>query len=176
MSSTAELLLHPIRLRILQALLGNRRLTTGELSVELPDVPTATLYRQVATLVEAGVLVVVEERRVRATVERTYSLNVPAAEIGPEALSRMTPDDHRRAFMAFVAGLLADFDRYLEPGDVDLARDGVGYRQRALWLDENEFADLVGDLRNALNKHAANPPGPGRKRRLLTTVVMPTMR
>ena len=51
----------------------------------------------------------------------------------------MTMDDHRRAFLTFVAGLLGDLDRYLEAGDVDPARDGVGYRQQALYLTDEEL-------------------------------------
>src|SRR3712207_7514085 len=61
--ATADLLLHPVRLRIVQAFLGDRTLTTADLRSELPDVPVATLYRHVGVLAEAGVLEVVGERR-----------------------------------------------------------------------------------------------------------------
>ncbi len=174
MSGSAELLLHPIRLRVLQALLGGRRLTTTELRVELRDVASATLYRHVATLVDAGVRDVVDERRVRGAVERTYALRLSAAEVSPDELARMSTEDHRQAFMAFVAGLLAEFDRYLERGEADLAADGVGYRQTALWLSDDEFAQLVDDLRGVMGARAANAPSRDRTRRLVATVVMPT--
>ena len=94
--SSADLLLHPIRLRIIQTFLGDRRLTTGQLRLEIADVAPATLYRQVATLAQAGVLTVVDERRVRGTVERTYALSIADAELSDDELIRMTPDDHRR--------------------------------------------------------------------------------
>lgn len=100
-----------------EAFLGDRALTTTELRSELPDVPVASLYRHVALLVNAGVLAVVAERRVRGALERTYVLRVAAANIGPNELAEMTPDDHRHTFMAFVAGLLRDFDRYLARGE-----------------------------------------------------------
>ena len=111
--TTADLLLHPVRLRIVQAFLGERALTTSALIAELADIPAASLYRHVARLVDAGVLAVVAERRVRGTLERTYVLRLSAASIGPDQLATMSTDDHRQAFMAFVAGLLRDFDRYL---------------------------------------------------------------
>jgi DNA-binding transcriptional ArsR family regulator len=63
--TSADLLLHPVRLRILRAFLGDRALTTTELRTELPDVPPASLYRHVARLADGGVLSVVAERRVR---------------------------------------------------------------------------------------------------------------
>jgi len=46
--TSTHLLLHPVRLRILQAFLGDRALTTTELRAERPDVPAASLYRDVA--------------------------------------------------------------------------------------------------------------------------------
>ena len=114
--TSADLLLHPVRLRIVQAFLGERALTTAELRSELPDIPPASLYRHIALLTDAGVLAVASERRVRGTTERTYILRLAAANIGIKELREMTVDDHRQAFMAFVAGLLSDFDRYLERG------------------------------------------------------------
>ena len=86
----------------------------------------------------------------------------------------MSPDDHRQAFTAFVAGLLADFDRYLARGAPDFSDDGVGYRQAALWLDDDELADLLADLREVIELRQRNEPAPGRTRRLLTTVLMPS--
>ncbi|MBG0832457.1 helix-turn-helix domain-containing protein [Planomonospora sp. ID67723] len=173
MKTTVDLLLHPVRLRIVQALLGDRRMTTAALAAELSDVSTATLYRHVGTLTEAGVLEVVEEQRVRGAVERTYALRLPAAQIAEEDLAAMSPEDHRRAFMAFTAGLLADFDRYTGRGDVDLRRDGVGYRQAALWLSDEELAEFAADLRRVVEARLGHGPAEGRVRRLLTTVLMP---
>ncbi len=176
--ASADLLLHPVRLRVVQALLGDRELTTGDLHAELPDVPVATLYRHVGVLAEAGVLEVAAERRVRGSTERTYRLVTSVASVGPEEAAGMTPEQHRRAFSTFVAALLADFDRWadagaLAPGGLDAARDGVGYRMTGLWLDDDEFAGLVADLRRVLQDRLGNEPGGERRRRLLGTVFLP---
>ena len=169
---SADLVLHPVRLRIVQAFLGDRALTTGQLGDLLPDVSTATLYRQVAVLAAADVLHVVEERHVRGVVERTYRLRTEAASLGPEAAAGLTVEQHRRAFTAFVAGLLAEFDRYLDRDDVDLGRDLVGYRQAALHLTDEELVDLLRELGEVIGRRLALPAD-GRTRRLLTTILMP---
>jgi len=39
--ASADLLPHPVRLRIVQAFLGDRALATGALATELADVPAA---------------------------------------------------------------------------------------------------------------------------------------
>lgn len=173
---SSELLLHPVRLRIVQSFLGDRHLTTTELGAELDDVPAATLYRHVARLTDAGVLDVVSERRSRGSVERTLALHPGAGLVGERDLASMDLDDHRRAFMVFVAGLLADFERYLDRGHPDLARDGVGYRHAALYLSDRELENLITDLNAVLAPRLANRPSKSRSRRMLSTVLMPAER
>jgi DNA-binding transcriptional ArsR family regulator len=171
--TSADLLLHPVRLRIIQALLGDRALTTSDLRSELGDVPPASLYRHVARLVNAGVLSIVAERRVRGTLERTYVLRVAAASINLDEVARMTRQDHRNAFMAFVAGLLGDIDRYLSRDDFDPIRDGASFRIAGLWLDDAEFAEFLRDTLRVIQPRLANAPKPGRRRRILGTVLLP---
>lgn len=171
--STADLLLHPVRLRIVQTFLGDRALTTQQLLAELPDVPPASLYRHVARLVDAGVLAIVSQRRVRGALERTYILRVTAASISIDDLEKMSLDEHRQAFMAFIAGLIADFDRYLARPDIDIVRDGGSYRLAAMWLDDAELAEVSHELNRVLQRHLSNPPGRGRERRVLATVFIP---
>jgi hypothetical protein len=91
--ASADLLLHPVRLRIVKAFLGDRALTTKQLAAELPDVPAGSIYRHVARLTEAGVLQVVAERRVRATTERTYTMRLYAAQMLPDEIAAMTLDE-----------------------------------------------------------------------------------
>jgi hypothetical protein len=173
MAGSADLLLHPVRLRIVQTFLGDRALTTSQLGAELSDIPAASLYRQVARLVDADVLQVVAERRVRGALERTYVLRLAAARIGLDEIASMTAEDHRQMFLAFTAGLLADFDRYLQRGDVDLARDGVAYAIDAMWLDDAEYREMMIEIYRVLQPRRANAPRKGRTRRLIASVLLP---
>ena len=171
--TTADLLLHPVRLRIVQAFLGDRALTTRALRQELPDVPAGSLYRHVAKLVEGGVLAVVSERRVRGALERTYVLRTSAARIGAREVAAMSREEHRQAFLAYIAGLIADFDRYLARDHIDPLRDGASYNLAAMWLDDAELAELARELSIVYQPRLASHPGPGRQRRILATVLIP---
>lgn len=170
--ATADLILHPVRLRIVRAFLGGRPLTTSALAAELADVPAASLYRHVARLVDAGVLEVVAERRVRGALERTYALHV-ATNIGADDLAAMTTDEHRQMFITFVAGLVGDFDSYLARGDTDLFRDKVRFRLADLWLTDAELRELAAELTQVIVPRLGNAPGPGRTRRALRTFLLP---
>jgi len=50
-------------------------------------------------------------------------------EFGGELSGGQRPiaQEHSSAFMAYITGLVADFDRYFAAGTPDLSRDGAGY-------------------------------------------------
>ncbi len=170
--ATADLLLHPVRMRILQALFDADPLTTAQLRERIPDVAPATMYRQIAVLAEAGVLEVAQERRVRGTIERSYRVRKEEAVVDPEARAAMSKEDHLRSYTTFAASLLGDFDRYLAHPDADPHADGVVYRQAAVWLTEEEFAVMVEEIEKAVVSRFENVRE-GRIRRVVSLVVVP---
>jgi AcrR family transcriptional regulator len=171
--ASADLLLHPIRLRIVKTFLGNRALTTRQVVAELADVPAASIYRHIAKLTEARVLQVVAERRVRAAIERTYMLRLFAARLQPDEVAAMSLDEHADAFLAYIAGVLGDFDRYIAGQPADVAKDGASYSVAAMWLTDSELTDYVRDLVAISQPRLANAPADGRRRRMLYTVLLP---
>jgi DNA-binding transcriptional ArsR family regulator len=170
-----DLILHPVRLRILVALAGGKGMTPLQIADQLRDIPQASLYRHISRMLKLKVLKVVEERPVRGTMEKVYALNEAAGSLfTSEALAEMSKDDHMRFFTSFVATLLDDFSRYLEYSPkVDLVADGVGYSKAPLYLDDNELAELGKALNKELAVYLANEPAVGRKKRLFTTILMP---
>ena len=168
----AELALHPVRIRVLRAVAGSR-LTTHDLAALLPDVPHATLYRHLATLVKAGLIEVVEERKVRGAVERVYALPPHGTTLNPAALATATPEDHSRYFTAFMSSLLSEFSRYLAREQVDFVADGAGYQQLVLHLSDAELAKFAADLNQVIGPLLGNEPGHGRVPRLLATILLP---
>jgi DNA-binding transcriptional ArsR family regulator len=171
--ASADLLLHPVRLRIVKAFLGDRALTVKQLTAEMPDVPAGSIYRHVTRLTDAGVLHVVAERRVRATTERTYALRMYAAQMQPDEIAAMTLDEHVTAFVAYVAGLLGDFDRYIATEPEHPGEDGAGYKVAAMWLTDAELTDYLREFTAITQPRLANPPDGDRKRRMLYTVLLP---
>jgi hypothetical protein len=98
-----------------------------------------------------------------------------AVSLGPERMRSLDTDGHRRAFAVFVAGLLSDYDRYLDGAgeQPDLGADGISYRQLALWLADDEVPEFLREVREVLQRYAAAGPAEGRRRRMFTTVLLP---
>jgi DNA-binding transcriptional ArsR family regulator len=172
MESKAELVLHPVRLRIIQALLG-RRLTPREIALLLPDVPPATLYRQLGRLVRGGVVSVVGESRVRGAIERTYAVSLEQAAIGEEEIQSLSRDDHMRLFMAFIAAVVGGFERYLAQDQLDFVKDGVSYSQATLYLDDDELRQFKAESAAVAMRAMALQPRPGRRPRVVSSIVVP---
>ncbi|MFI9552141.1 helix-turn-helix domain-containing protein [Nonomuraea endophytica] len=169
-----DLVLHPVRLRIMHALSGGHTMTTSDLGERLTDVPKTSVYRHVGLLAEAGLLEVADEQRVHGAVERHYRLRRDKAAIGAEAAAAMSLDDHRRGFAAAMAGLMAEFNAYLDREGADPTADMVGYRQFPIWLDPQEKAELIEQFVLALTAKMGNGPREGREAHLLSTILFPT--
>jgi len=172
--NTVDLLLHPVRLRIVHALSGGRALTTTELSAHMPDVSKVTVYRHVALLAEGGFLEVDGEQRVRGAVERWYRLRQDRPMIDADAAAAMSREDHRRGFAAAMAVLIAEFNAYLDRDGADPAADSVSYRQGTLWLSPDDLAEMISEMLGALRGRVANKPAPGRTPYLLSAILFPT--
>ncbi|TMR89685.1 helix-turn-helix domain-containing protein [Nonomuraea basaltis] len=168
-----DLLLHPVRLRIVHAMSGGRTQTTSDLCVRLPDVPKTTVYRHVGLLTEAGVLEVAGERRVHGAVERHYRLRGERAVIDADAAASMSLDDHRAGFAAAMATLLAEFNTYLDREGADPPADIVGYKQGVFWLSREELTEMIEALLMVLRARAGNEPAPGRSPHLFSAIFFP---
>ncbi len=171
--ATADLLLHPVRLRIIQAMLGRDALTTRELGEQLPEIAPATLYRHVGALIDADVLTVVAERKVRGTTERTLRVREERTSVEADDPA-LDADALRGGFLAYLASLAAAFDGYIDGERGTLAEDLVGFRQVAVHATDDEWRTALEGIRAAVTPllGRADPPASAR-RRLLATVSLP---
>ncbi len=175
MTIKADLILHPVRMRILMALAGRQK-TSRQLTEDLRDVPPATLYRHIRRLAEAGLIEVAEERQVRGTVEKVYTVDPHASILSAEEMGGVSKEEHLRYFTVFVASLLDDFSRYLEhTQEVNIATDVVGYNKFSLELSDQEIRALTAQVNQAFAPYLNNVPRPDRRRRIITSIIMPDL-
>jgi DNA-binding transcriptional ArsR family regulator len=170
---TTDLLLHPVRLRIVHALFNGQELTTAQLGVRLPETSKVTVYRQVALLVEGGFLEVAGEQRVRGAVERRYRLRQDRPVIDSGVANEMSIEDHRRGFAAAMAVLMAEFNSYIDREGADPIADRVSYRQGMLWLSPDELTNLTRRMVEVVGDSVANKPAPDRTPYLLSPILFP---
>lgn len=170
---TSSSLLHPVRLRIVQVLRDGEEFTTHQIRELLPDIPIATLYRHIATLVDAGVVEIADERPVRGTSEKIYCIAPTLANPTAEDLRALTPDELLTVFTVFTSGTIRDMDAYLHAGSPELVDDRVNFAQADFWASDEELDDFLGSVTEALLRLRQNTQRDDRRPRRLTTILMP---
>jgi DNA-binding transcriptional ArsR family regulator len=168
----ADLIIHPVRLRILR-ILGENSLTTAELSARMTDVPKSSLYRHIRKLLNAGMLAVADVKIVKGTEEKVYHCKVPPTITGREA-EAMSAEDHLRYFSAYAATLIQSFKRYLDTRETpDFVQDRVGYNEVYFYASNDELDELVTPLNQGIIKLSQNGPKAGRKLRKFVVINHP---
>ncbi|MRG88127.1 helix-turn-helix domain-containing protein [Salinibacillus xinjiangensis] len=166
----SKLIFHPVRMEIMQALTGGKSLSAKQISERISNVPHATLYRHINTLYKAGLLQIVDQNQKRGTIEKIYALSKGAESVPVAGLSN---EEHMNYFIHFLAGIINDFGGYLENANKDLVNDGLGYRQFAFHMDDEEFKQFSEDIRDVLMKYNALEPNHKRRKRKVTTIIIP---
>jgi DNA-binding PadR family transcriptional regulator len=173
--SKGDLIVHPVRSRILMAVAG-QQMTPHEIAEVLPDVPQASLYRNIKRLADAGILTVVKEIPVRGTVERVYALTEGGAQLGAADLATATPEDHLRYFSTFFASIMSWLRSYLCQERIDPVADGLNCRGHTVYLTDAEYHQLLADVGALMRRAEAKPRTPDRRRRVLAWVAVPGQR
>lgn len=167
-----ETAMHPVRLRMIQCLMLQKRMTAKEMAAQLTDIPTASLYRHLKKLVDCGAVAIVEERRVRGAVEKVYELR-EQPELSQES---MDPKEALEiGVQTLLVKLVGDFRHYLSREECDPVKDLLSISTSTLLLSDQELLEFFEDMGKAYNKVIGNTPAPGRKPRQITVISSPVM-
>lgn len=170
--SRADAVLHPTRLRIMNALSPNLQLSVPQISTILSDLPPSSLYRHMKTLVEAEAVRIIENTTARGTTEKLYALPEQEVILEREDLANARPEDLVRYFTNYVGTLLSHGRAFWGHTDPTKRRGG-SYSADALYLTDEEYEHLETTLHSLTALLKSNQPGPGRRRRMFFTSVLP---
>ncbi|WP_420630256.1 helix-turn-helix domain-containing protein [Candidatus Leptofilum sp.] len=167
-----ELVIHPVRFQILQAL-GTETLTTQEIADRLPGTPKSSIYRHLKLLLDHALIVVADTRLVNGIQEKTYRLDQPT-HLGPEDMASLSTDDHIRFFTTYALTLVQDYSRYVTENEpIDMVADRTGYTEVTFYATNTELDSFQHAINTALLRLLGNEPGNGRTRRKLAIVSQP---
>jgi len=174
MTKKADLLLHPIRMRIIQQLLLGRPLTIAELLDVLGDVPQATLYRHINLLMGANFIEVIDTKKVKGTEERVFSVKKENLQIPEQEIETTSQEDHIQHFSVFHGNLLKLATTYLtEASPKQYKEDGFAYWYTPIHLTDEEFQELVQSMNESIEKAINNKPTPERTARIFAGMFIP---
>lgn len=167
MKDYIQLLINPIRIRIIQYIVIKKRVTSNDILEYIKDVPQTTLYRHLKILKENDLIKIVDEKRIRGTVERTYELNL-------ETLSKENTNENaaRNAF-SFLIKIYTDFERYFRDIAPNQKIEKVFLSNFNLLLSDEEFNDFLSEMNILISKRLSYMPNDIRKQRNLSFISSP---
>ena len=161
-----ELVMNPVRQRIIQTVVLKGTATTAQLQEALSDIPKASLYRHIKLLYEGGLLEVAKETKVRGTVMREY-------RVAQTPVSGGSTDEASAAVYSGLMSLLNSFRRYFGDKENDPVQDMLFLSTSTLMLTDQEFEQLCMGMNRLISDVLANRPAEGRKPRRLTVISSP---
>lgn len=167
MKNLEDILLNPVRMRIVQHLSYLKSATVGKLVELMSDVPRTTLYRHINILYEAGLLTVIKEEKVRGTYEREYTLNFEKLQEG------LSQNPIQESVYKFIMKMLSDFEGYFKTQGADPINDRLFLTENTLLLSDAEFEQFIEAIFKVVKKYMNLSVEQGRKTRLISIISSP---
>jgi len=151
----ADILLHPVRMKIVRVLMTNSQngLTPLEMAKMIQDVPQATLYRHIQKLTDAGIIKVWKEEKVRAVMEKRYIVNIEDASLHPEEWKRYTIEEKLDYYSYYQLALFNQYQTYLEKIEKQNVNDKATLAMLDVRLNEPVFEEFQQELTELMKKY-----------------------
>lgn len=166
MKEITELMLNPVRMRIIQALATRESITANEICENISDVPRTTLYRHINVLLEANVLTVVAEKKIRGSYERTLALNKG------EIVRQNTLENIPQQAFRFLMNTYAKFEKCVGSKNDGLENNKIFLNNTVMMMDDQEFDQFLSELQTLLIKYHYDTAA-GRKPRDISIISSP---
>lgn len=156
MNHKAEVLMHPVRMKISMALMRNNEtgLTPLEMVKVIKDVPQATLYRHIQVMAEAGIIHVIKEKKVKSVSEKYYALNETELTLDQEEWSNIPPEEKLNYISYYQLFLLSKYQNYLENlEEQNDRRDHSTFSVVELQLNNENFTQFQVELNELMKKY-----------------------
>lgn len=159
-----SVMMHPIRIKILQELRLKGSATTKEIQAACGNVAQSTLYRHLKELLNADLIKVVDENMVNGIIEKVYG---PGRSINQEVKKdpgKRTGDEYLQMFTQYMIAILADFKNYIDHHpDTSKILDNIGFSSASMFLSCEEGEAMMNEIKEILVKRMNNEPKEGRQ-------------
>lgn len=156
MVNKVEILMHPVRIKILQVLARHKDtgLTPLEMVKLTKDVPQATLYRHIQIMLDAGIIRVIREKKVKSVSEKYYALNEAEASLNPEEWKKASDEMKLDYVSNYQLSLLTQYQSYLQKlKEQDRQEDGATFSLIELKINDNHFMEFQNELNELVTKY-----------------------
>ncbi|VDN47120.1 conserved protein of unknown function [Petrocella atlantisensis] len=163
MKNINDIMLNPVRMRIIQTIAVRETLTATEICEKISDIPRTTLYRHIKILLDNDILSVISEQKIRGSLERTLAINTG------EIVKHNTLENAAQNAFAFLMKKYAILQNYFNDENADPAKDRVFMNSTILMTTDDEFDEFLSELSGLLMKYSFEA-SKGRKARDISII------
>lgn len=166
MKNISDIILNPVRMRIIQTIAINNTMTATGIYEKISDVPRTTIYRHIKILLENDILSVVSEQKIRGSLERTLAINTN------EIVKQNTLENAAQNTFSILMKKYIMFQKYFNDENNNTGEDKVFINSMILMTTDEEFDKFLLELRDILMKYNFDYTK-GRKARDITIISAP---
>ena len=156
-----DILINPIRIQILQYLSSHETATSSDIITQIPNVSKASIYNHIKILEENSVIEVIQENRIRGTVEKVY------------CISQEKADGDFNGIISFLLLLLVDFQKYYSKNNKQ--KDDMLFAGRDYFhLSEEQFTQFLKEYDKLCQKYY-DQQDPNEKLRSVSIISSPAI-
>ena len=144
--SIIDCLGNPLKARIVIMMKECGPLTPKQIMERDPGMPQASVYRALKSMEDCHVIRVVAETKIKAMVEKTYSVSDELQGKLRDVISTNDGDAYFRLFAAFAFDLMRSFENYTKGDGIDIKRDGSGFFGMSIFATTDELDDLYSKI------------------------------
>lgn len=144
MKDINDIIMNPIRMRIIQFLSKVKKTTTNELCKNISDIPRTTIYRHIKILIDNNIVKVISEQKIRGSSERTIALNIQ------EITKHNTVENGAQNAFGFLMNNYGKFEKYFNSSNPNPSKDKIFLNNTILMMSDKEFNQFLESLRELI--------------------------
>jgi DNA-binding transcriptional ArsR family regulator len=147
MKNINDIMLNPVRMRIIQTIAVSQTLTATEICEKINDIPRTTLYRHIKILLDNDILSIVSEQKIRGSLERTLAINTG------EIVKHNTLENADQTAFTFLMKKYVMLQNYFNGENPDPEKDRVFMNTMILMMTDDEFDQFLSELSGLFMKY-----------------------
>ena len=154
---------NPIKCKLLLEVFSNNRTTAKQLGEKFQDISKATLYRYLNKMLKDDIIKVVEENKIRGTVEKVYAMKI----------DENSGEEYAQLFTQYMMGFLREFYEYAERKEKDILKDGSGFSVCPVYASIDEIVEVSKKIASILEPLRNNSHEEGRRMHSIGVIITP---
>ncbi|MCC0640839.1 MULTISPECIES: helix-turn-helix domain-containing protein [unclassified Clostridioides] len=165
--------INPVKCKLLLEIYSNKQTTAKQLAEKFKDISQATLYRYLDKMLKDNILKVVEENKIRGTVEKVYAVKSDIDDDAKKMINENSAEAYVQLFTQYMMAFMKEFYDYAKREEKDILKDGSVFSVCPIYANLEEITEVARKIGDILEPLRNNSSGEGRKMHSIGLIIAP---